>query len=211
MPQLRHNAGHLVGAALPQPGEDVEVEANEESRPTVGSVGADDPAFPFIARAMANLVLLRAADPRDPDTVRRAIAAGRLLHAEAISPRSLPTYTPPPGVRRQPDLGCIYYARIGNRCKIGYTTNLRTRMQNINPEELLAVEPGDEQQERHRHDQFRALRTHGEWFRYEDALVAHVAVLAPASRAEVEEFTRGRSAAIRLGRGRVTVRYDSQA
>ena len=47
----------------------------------------------------------------------------------------------------------------------------------INPEELMAVETGDHRVENMRHRQFAALRTHGEWFRYEGALVDHITAI----------------------------------
>lgn len=71
----------------------------------------------------------------------------------------------------------VYYMRIGNRVKMGTSTNLRKRLAVINPEELLAYEAGGCDVERHRHVQFKHLRTHGEWFRYEGSLMDHVAIL----------------------------------
>jgi hypothetical protein len=68
----------------------------------------------------------------------------------------------------------VYYMRIGNRVKIGYSANLKSRLDSINPEELMAIEPGGMGLERDRHDQFRELHTHGEWFRLEDPLVSHI-------------------------------------
>lgn len=71
----------------------------------------------------------------------------------------------------------VYYMRIGNRVKIGTTGNLGLRLRTINPEELMATEPGGPAQERHRHAEFRALRTSGEWFRLESPLIEHIAKL----------------------------------
>lgn len=68
----------------------------------------------------------------------------------------------------------VYYMRIGNRVKIGTTTNLRVRLEAINPEELLCTEPGGHPLEKQRHRQFAELRTHGEWFRLEGELQAHI-------------------------------------
>lgn len=68
----------------------------------------------------------------------------------------------------------VYYVRIGNRVKIGTSTNLRDRLQAINPEELLALELGGHNVESRRHRQFASLRTHGEWFRYEGPLAEHI-------------------------------------
>lgn len=68
----------------------------------------------------------------------------------------------------------VYYMRIGNRVKIGTTTNLKVRLEAINPEELLCTEPGGHPLEKQRHRQFAALRTHGEWFRLEGELQQHI-------------------------------------
>jgi hypothetical protein len=75
----------------------------------------------------------------------------------------------------------VYYARIGNRVKIGTTTALAARMATINPEELLAVESGGVDLERRRHGQFADLRTHGEWFTLEGPLTAHIEAVREAS------------------------------
>jgi hypothetical protein len=71
----------------------------------------------------------------------------------------------------------VYYARLGNRCKIGWTADLKQRMTDIQPEELLATERGGPALETERHEQFKALRVVGEWFRYEGSLVEHVEAL----------------------------------
>lgn len=68
----------------------------------------------------------------------------------------------------------VYYMRIGNRVKIGTTSDIKRRLATINPEELLATEPGGYDLEKQRHQQFNHLRSHGEWFAYEDALKDHV-------------------------------------
>lgn len=79
-----------------------------------------------------------------------------------------------PGMVVPPRLSVVYYMRMGNRIKIGTTGNLVQRMSAINPEELMAVEAGNAQVERRRHNQFRALRSHGEWFRQEEPLIEHI-------------------------------------
>jgi len=71
----------------------------------------------------------------------------------------------------------VYYMRVGNRIKIGTTSSLRSRLAAISPEELMATELGGSALERHRHAQFRDLRTEGEWFRYEGVLFDHIASL----------------------------------
>jgi hypothetical protein len=69
----------------------------------------------------------------------------------------------------------VYYARLGNRVKIGYTTDLTKRMSVIQPEEILATERGGPKLESQRHAQFAELRVVGEWFRYEQPLIDHIA------------------------------------
>jgi hypothetical protein len=68
----------------------------------------------------------------------------------------------------------VYYMRIGNRIKIGTSTNLADRLRAVNPEELMCVEAGGPGKERLRHEQFADLRTHGEWFRHEGSLAEHI-------------------------------------
>lgn len=78
---------------------------------------------------------------------------------------------------RPVDLGIVYYIRFADRVKIGYTTNLRQRLHNLPHDEVLATEPGTLQDERARHVAFADLRVTGEWFRYEEPLVSHIAGL----------------------------------
>lgn len=72
----------------------------------------------------------------------------------------------------------VYYARSGDLVKIGYTTDLRTRMRKLRPDELLAVEPGGSLLEASRHREFSASRREGEWFSLTEDLVAHVSEVA---------------------------------
>jgi hypothetical protein len=71
----------------------------------------------------------------------------------------------------------VYYMRVGNRVKIGYTTNLAARISAVMPEEVLATEPGGPQLESVRHRQFADLREASEWFRMEGPLLAHLETL----------------------------------
>lgn len=76
----------------------------------------------------------------------------------------------------------VYYLRKGDRIKIGYTDDLRTRMMVLRPDELLAVEPGSFQLETQRHHQFKSdnivEKGHREWFRPSPDLTAHIASVA---------------------------------
>lgn len=68
----------------------------------------------------------------------------------------------------------VYYMRVGNRVKIGYSTNLASRIASVMPEEVLAVEPGGRLLEGVRHRQFAELRVTREWFRHESPLTEHI-------------------------------------
>lgn len=137
-------------------------------------VDPNDPAYREILSAAIELGAF-GFDPNDPDIAQRAIEVGRERFAKH------PTYEsrmglipkPPEPFERVPG-EFVYYMRIGNRVKIGWTTNLDGRMATINPEELLTTEPGNRILERARHHQFKELRTHGEWFRLEGLLVEHI-------------------------------------
>ena len=76
---------------------------------------------------------------------------------------------------RRPSL--VYYLRFGDRVKIGFTTNLSERLKSIPHDEVLATEAGPMRVERERHAEFADLRVIGEWFRYEEPLISHIASL----------------------------------
>ena len=64
----------------------------------------------------------------------------------------------------------VFYARTGDRVTIGQTTNLRTRLNHLRPDEVLAVEPGDARKLRQRQMQFARLHE-ADHYRYEDTLI----------------------------------------
>ncbi|MCF6376914.1 GIY-YIG nuclease family protein [Nocardioides KLBMP 9356] len=70
----------------------------------------------------------------------------------------------------------VYYARIGNYIKIGYSTHLHDRLRSLRADELLAIEPGGYELEQERHRQFGADRIdeRRENFRGSDDLLRHV-------------------------------------
>lgn len=82
---------------------------------------------------------------------------------------------------RQPTESVVYYMRVGNRVKIGYTTNMKFRLAAVMPEELLATEPGGAMLEDVRHRQFADLRTSREWFKLEGRLAEHITKLQEAA------------------------------
>jgi excisionase family DNA binding protein len=69
----------------------------------------------------------------------------------------------------------IYYIRVGDFIKVGYSADIERRMRDYPPGTvLLAVEPGDRLTERKRHAQFRdSLAWGNEWFLSSDALWDH--------------------------------------
>ena len=81
-----------------------------------------------------------------------------------------------------PRVDVVYYLRqrdaVGDRVKIGTTTNPRQRLARIPHQDLLAFERGDRTLERRRHDQFAGARYPGtEWFRATPELLEHVRVV----------------------------------
>ena len=82
----------------------------------------------------------------------------------------------------------VYYVRIGDHIKIGFTTQLRERMRALyaDPLDLLATEPGGRVQEWARHRQFAEERVspQRELFDPSPRLLAHIVRVAsqPASR-----------------------------
>lgn len=75
----------------------------------------------------------------------------------------------------------VYYMRVGNRAKIGFTTNLTARLAAIVPEEVMATELGGRLLEETRHRQFADLWVAREWFRLEEPLISHIAGLGRAA------------------------------
>lgn len=76
----------------------------------------------------------------------------------------------------------VYYAAINDLVKIGFSTDVRSRLASFrtlcrNPQ-LLAAEPGTMRGERFRHNQFAAYRVHGELFSRSDELMAHIDYIA---------------------------------
>jgi hypothetical protein len=147
--------------------------------PLVAELDPEAPDFGLILRAVMEIERF-GFDSDDPDILRRAIEKGRAdyrnaaEHRERLAAIAARRPTPVPNE-------LVYYVRIGNRCKIGYTSNMSKRMATINPEEVLVTEPGTLDLEHMRHREFAHLRTHGEWFRLEDPLTSHIERLRAAS------------------------------
>ncbi|WP_327582461.1 GIY-YIG nuclease family protein [Nonomuraea sp. NBC_00507] len=76
----------------------------------------------------------------------------------------------------------VYFIKRDGLIKIGWTTNIRSRMKALRPDEVLHVQPGTQKDEAALHRAFRHLRvgteTGGrrlrEWFQPGDDLVAYI-------------------------------------
>lgn len=82
----------------------------------------------------------------------------------------------------KPSRHVVYYVARGDLIKIGTTTDLLTRMGTVQPDKILAVEPGDRTVEKERHWQFRCSRAHQmrgrELFQRTEDLLEHVEAVA---------------------------------
>jgi hypothetical protein len=128
----------------------------------------DDPAFPEIVMALTDIAFeLGDPDAVDDDMAKVAIRIGRARHGRQQRDEVLPPKTGLlAGLRETDPRAVVYYIRRGAMVKIGTTIDLRGRMAVLLPEEVLAIEPGDQKLEVQRHRAFRELRVPGqrEWF-----------------------------------------------
>lgn len=70
--------------------------------------------------------------------------------------------------------GVVYFVRFGNRIKIGFTTDLSTRMKVIPHDAILLTIPGNMSTEARLHRRFEHLRKVGEWFEMGDDLMEYI-------------------------------------
>jgi hypothetical protein len=94
-------------------------------------------------------------------------------------------------VAPEPPSPRVYFLRSGDRVKIGFTTDLRTRMAalrcgNALEVQLLKVVPGGRAEEAALHRRFNHLRVkkRSEWFRAEPDLLDYIAMLDDGSTVE---------------------------
>lgn len=73
----------------------------------------------------------------------------------------------------------VYFARFGDRIKIGTTTNLKQRRAEIPHDEWLLSVSGGRREEQQLHVAFAHLRVVGEWFRIEPDLLTFIEELRP--------------------------------
>lgn len=73
----------------------------------------------------------------------------------------------------------VYFVQVGNRIKIGTTTGMRGRLDNIrtmagHEPKVLRMLPGGRREERQAHALFTEERVRGEWFEPSDRLMAFI-------------------------------------
>ena len=73
--------------------------------------------------------------------------------------------------------GWVYFIRLGDLVKIGYSRNPTQRFYALQPSEVLHLEPGTMADERRCHVAFDHLRVEGELFRPDPDLLAFIADL----------------------------------
>lgn len=117
----------------------------------------------------------------DPGMWDRAVACGERDHADHQQ------WAAQSKARREISAhdSVVYYMALGHLVKIGTSTNLTERSKALNPQGILAIEFGGYDRESARHKEFAEQHEHGEWFRNEGALAAHIQRL----RTDVETAT----------------------
>lgn len=156
-------------------------ESESKSRTkTIDLVDLSEPARAEIIKALFQMESLDF-DLHDPAIVQQAIGAGRRAHADSVHGDHLRSLARERIREQQVHPSVVYYMRVGNRVKIGFTTNLTARLAAIVPEEVMATELGGRLLEETRHRQFADLWVAREWFRLEEPLISHIADLGRAA------------------------------
>lgn len=116
-------------------------------------------------------------DAKEPDDYKRIVRG----EAKEVAAAQRATEARSAEAKRLAKLraGMIYYIRIGDRIKIGYTRDMYRRMGQYPPNtELLAMHPGTPLLEQQMHQQFGKYLADGrEWFHPNPELDAHIAKL----------------------------------
>ena len=139
-------------------------------------IGVDNEGDPCGARAVTTLTVGdRELNPGQPFCkYHLGIIASALIELKEKAPKPKP---------RKADLrvaeGFVYFVRRGDLVKIGYSSDVRTRVRNLESMggggfDEVVVTPGDRAKEAGYHRQFKELRSTGEWFRCEGPIVAEM-------------------------------------
>ncbi|MFG3585110.1 GIY-YIG nuclease family protein [Streptomyces sp. NPDC047990] len=119
--------------------------------------------------AAVKLAHARLAEERKKDAAIRAARERETATQASLDALKPGTYGDAPG-------GVVYYIRRGKYVKIGTTTNLKQRMRDLMPDEVLAVEPGSYDLEGTLHAQFAKIRFSPamEYFELTEELQKHI-------------------------------------
>jgi hypothetical protein len=117
---------------------------------------------------------LKLAHARLEDDRRKAAETLAAREREGAAQAALATLKP--GTFSDAPGAVVYYIRRGKYVKIGTTTNLKQRMRDLMPDEVLAVEPGSYKLESDLHYAFRGIRLSPdrEYFELTEELQAHI-------------------------------------
>lgn len=109
-------------------------------------------------------------DILDPDIIDKARFLGELNQRKQTKRDEIEAARP----IREPN---VYYVRMRDLIKIGYSTQLERRFRNLMVDEVLAIEPGGRELEQMRLRQFAHLRYRGERFHPGGDLIDHIAMI----------------------------------
>lgn len=110
--------------------------------------------------------------------LRKAWAAFEFLAAK--DPTMWPNAEPPKrrDVTSVDAHGLVYFARVGELIKIGWTSNLQRRMSSLGADAVFHTQPGTKHDERALHAMFNHLLVKGkEWFRSDPELLNFISEL----------------------------------
>lgn len=109
--------------------------------------------------------------PVDRDMFVRMLDTAERKHEEQTGRKPIPRPLRTAKYRHDP---VVYYMRLGTFVKIGWSSNITSRRQDIGPQGVMALEFGTKKLERERHNQFVHCHEHLEWFRLDDQLAAWI-------------------------------------
>ncbi len=113
----------------------------------------DSCCYPHCQSKLSETISIELCDRHALKTYRRVQAAMKLAQHKDRSIKSLAE-----------GHGSIYVVRLGNRIKIGFTTNVTQRFREIPHEEVIGTFRGSTADEKRLHKKFESHRIVREWF-----------------------------------------------
>lgn len=130
--------------------------------------------------------------PVDRDLFVRMLDTAERKYAEQTGRKPTPVQLRTSRYRHDP---VVYYMRLGDLVKIGWSSNVNARREAIGPQGVMALEFGTKTLERERHKQFIHCHEHGEWFKLDEQLAAWIvdrrAAFEAVAGMTVERWMRG--------------------